>query len=123
MDSEFTVVGRFDPSDPGDPDGDAATLSALAASGSDLSRPTTFIHYLSFLAEENATAAGRALAEELGYRVQGFAPEANIPDWGVQAEVEREPTLENVRRMRQVMAVAAERFHGDYDGWEAAIQR
>jgi hypothetical protein len=119
---EYRELGRFDPEDTDDPGGDAATLTALAAHGSDLSRPTNFIHYLTFSEEAQAVAAGRALAEELGYRVRGFAPDAEVPHWSIQAEIEREPTIQNVHRMRQVMVVAAERYNGEYDGWEAAIQ-
>jgi Regulator of ribonuclease activity B len=102
-DHEFSVVGRFDPSDPDDPDGDFATLAALAAQGSDLSAPTHFIHYIAFSDEQLARAAGKALAEQLGYRVRGFAPDSDSPRWSIHAETNRIPTIENVRRMRSVM--------------------
>ena len=121
-DHEFTVVGRFDPSDPEDPDGDLATLAALTAQGSDLSAATHIIHYLAFSDEQQARAAGQALAEQLGYRVRGFAPSSDSPRWSVHAETDRVPTIENIRRMRQVMLTAAERFDGAYEGWEAAVQ-
>jgi Regulator of ribonuclease activity B len=121
-DSEYTVLGRFDPNDPDDPDGDTATLAALAASGSDMSKPTHFIHYLSFTEQEHAQEAAKALNEHLGYRTRGFGPDTEVPHWSVWAEIEREPTIENVRRMRQVMLTAAERYDGEYDGWEAEVQ-
>jgi hypothetical protein len=120
-DNEYTELARFDPGDPEDPNGDLATLAALAANGSDLSKPTHFIHYLTFADGEWAREAGQALAG-IGYRVRGFAPDSHVPHWRVRAETERVPAIENVRRMRQVMLTAAERYHGDYDGWEAAVQ-
>jgi hypothetical protein len=121
-DYEFTVVDRFDPADRDDPDGDLATLAALAAQGSDLSAATHFIHYLAFSDEQQARAAGKTLAEQLGYRVRGFGPGPDSPRLSVHAETDRVPTIENVRRMRQVMLTAAERFGGEYEGWEAAVQ-
>jgi hypothetical protein len=119
-DHEYTVLGRLDPNDPDDPDGDALTLAALASRGSSMSKPTHFIHYLRFTEEGQAREAAKALAEHLGYRTRtrSFAPLY----WKVWAETEREPSIENVRRMRQVMLTAAERYGGDYDGWEAAVQ-
>jgi Regulator of ribonuclease activity B len=120
---EYTPLGRFDPADPEDPDGDAATLAALAAQGANMAEPTEFIHYLRFQDENHARAAAQALAEQLGYNCTGFEPDAAVPYWCVRAETERVPTLENVRRMRQVMQVAAERFDAEYDGWEAAVRR
>jgi hypothetical protein len=122
-DYEYRPLGRFEPGDPEDPDGDAATLAALAAQGANLAEPTGFIHYLRFEDEDHARAAAQALAEQVGYNCRGFEPEAAVPYWSVWAETERVPTLENVRRMRQVMLVAAERFDGEYGGWEAAVRR
>jgi hypothetical protein len=121
-DHEYTVLGRLDRNDPDDPDGDALTLAALASRGSSMSNPTHFIHYLRFTEEGQAREAAKALAEHLGYHTRGFAPDAADPWWKVWAETEREPSIENVRRMRQVMLIAAERYGGDYDGWEAAVQ-
>jgi hypothetical protein len=121
-DHEYTVLGRFDPSDPGDPYRDAATLATLTARGSSPSEPTHFIHHLRFTEEQQARDAALALTEHLGYRTRGFAPDATVHQWRVWAETDREPTIENVRRMRQVMLTAAERYDGDYDGWEAEVQ-
>lgn len=122
-DSGYSVVGRFDPADSNDPDGDHATLAALAAHGNDLSLATHFIHFLAFSDEQKARAAGKALAEQLGYRVRGFGPGVDALGWSVHAETDCVPTIENVRRMRQVMETAAERYGGEYEGWEAAVQR
>jgi hypothetical protein len=121
-DNEYTVLGRFDPEAQDDPDGDVSTLAALAAQGSDLSKPTHFIHYLTFSDEAQARAAGKALAEQLGYRVRGFGPDGEVHHWSLWVEIDREPTIDNVRRMRQVMETAATRYDGAYDGWEAAVQ-
>lgn len=122
MTSDFTELARF-ADDANDPHGDEATLHQLANQGVDLSEPTNFRHYLSFADETDATMAGQALANDLGYRVRAFAPQAAEQLWTLIAETEREPSLDKVDRMRRVMQTAAVRFNGRYDGWEAAVQR
>jgi hypothetical protein len=121
MTDDFEVVGRFTPGDPADPDGDRATLRALEEGGGDLSKPTEFIHYLYFPDRERALEAARLIHEELGYTARGRSPEDPSEQWLVLAEREQVPTLENVERMRQALTTAAERFGGEYDGWEAAV--
>ena len=121
-DSGLSVVGGFDPNDSGDPDGDLATLAALAGYPSDMSKATHFIHFLNFPEEDQAWAAGEELAEHRGVRTRGFGPDEDESDWSVWAETEEVPTIDNVRRMRQVMVEVAERHAGSYDGWEAAVQ-
>ena len=122
MSEGFKKIGEFDSSDPADPFGDQATLRKLADTGSDLSQETGFFHTISFLEESSMAAAGRAIRENLGYGVRGFAPDGS-ERCTLRVQIERVPTLDNVLRMRQIMTVAAERFAGEYDGWEAAVRR
>ena len=123
MSGDFKKIGEFDSSDPADPFGDQATLRKLADAGSDLSRETKFLHIISFPEESSMVAAGRAIRKDLGYEGQGFAPEGSLERFTLRVQIERIPTLDNVLRMRQIMTVAAERFAGEYDSWEAAVRR
>lgn len=123
MPDDYQEITRFDRTDPTDPHGDNLTLEQLAAAGSDLTIVTSFIHYLTFDAESQMLAAGRAIRQALGYSVRGFAPENADEGWSLHVTIKRLPSLENVQRMREVMAVAADRFGGSYDGWEAAVRR
>jgi Regulator of ribonuclease activity B len=123
LDDQYRILQSFDPDDPNDPNGDRLTLASLASAGSDLTKPTQFIHFLTFNDEEHSDAAGRALAGDLGYGVIKVPPHSNGQLWSLHATVARIPTLENVSRMRRVMEAAAERYGGQYEGWEAAIQR
>jgi hypothetical protein len=121
--SEYEELDRYTPGDPEDPHGDRATLRQLVNHGADLSKPTNFIHYIVLPDRARATAAGRLMAETLGYDVRGRAPEEPDGEWLVMAEREEVPTLENIDRMRAALSLAAEQHGGDYDGWEAAIRR
>jgi hypothetical protein len=123
MMSNFEKIGEFDSSDPADPFGDQATLRKLADAGSDLTQETSFLHTLSFSDESSMIAAGRAIRESLGYGVQGSASDRSPEHYTLHVRIERIPTPDNVIRMRQIMTVAAERFAGEYDGWEAAVRR
>lgn len=121
--SNYEELDRFTPGDPEDPHGDRATLRQLVEHGADLSKPTTFIHYIVFPDRDRATAGARLIAETLGYDVRGSAPEEPDGAWLVMAQREQVPTLDNIDRMRTALSLAAEQHRGDYDGWEAAIQR
>jgi len=123
MSEDFKKIGEFDSSDPADPFGDRATLRKLADAGSDLSQETSFLHTLCFPEESSMVAAGWAIRENLGYGVQGSASNRWPERYTLRVQIERIPTLDNVIRMRQIMTVAAERFAGEYDGWEAAVRR
>lgn len=120
--SDYEELDRYRPGDPADPHGDRATLRQLEARGADLAKSTSFKHYLVFRNEESARAAGRIIAEELGYGVRGLAPEDPSGEWLVTAEREQVPTLENIDRMRQALSIAADQHGGGYDGWEAAVR-
>lgn len=48
---------------------------------------------------------------------------ADVGSYLLRVRIERLPTRDNVLRMRRIMTVTAERFAGEYDGWEAAVRR
>ncbi|WP_410809547.1 ribonuclease E inhibitor RraB [Micromonospora sp. 067-2] len=122
MSESYLEVGGFGNADVDDPHGDRETLHQLAAAGADMAVVTTFVHYLTFDAEARMVAAGRAIRQSLGYSVEGFPPEGSDDGWSLRVTIERLPSLESVQRMREVMEVAARRFDGSYDGWEAAVR-
>jgi hypothetical protein len=115
--TDFTELEKF----PGD-ESDAADLQVLEQlrhHGADLSKATHVVHYLYFEDEKTARTVGEQLAG-LGYACKG---QPSDDSFALIAERDEVPSIENVRRMRQVMEVAAERFGGEYDGWEAAVTK
>jgi Regulator of ribonuclease activity B len=115
--SDFTELDRFPSGD--DETADLMVLERLQQHGADLSKKTEVIHYLYFDDEASARAAAEQLAE-LGYTSQGRPSESSFL---LMAERDEVPSIENVCRMRQVMETAADRFGGEYDGWEAAVTK
>ena len=81
-------------------DADRATLEALAQAGSKLAEPHTVKHYLYFGTKRRAKAAAREIAAS-GYR----------------------SSAGSIRSTREFREGVANRFGGEYDGWEAQVER
>jgi regulator of ribonuclease activity B len=97
---------------------DQPTLEHLKAAGANLGKSTEVINYLYFDRERNARGAADKLARG-GYVVKG--PSATGEGYLVAAKTDFVPTPENIGSLRQIMEGIATDFHGDYDGWEAAV--
>jgi Regulator of ribonuclease activity B len=109
-----------------DDQNDRAVLSALRASGSDLTKPTDMVFYLYVPSRRDAQAAAAELHSK------GFTSEVDNPlgrladgsyEWrySVIAHVDAVPSAETLRRYRALYKRLAKRFKGQYDGWEAAV--
>jgi hypothetical protein len=112
-------------------DGDRAVLAAMAAAGSNLSKPAHTLHYLYFKSPQSAEAAAAEL------RAQGFSPVATrrTPTksiikrvfgphtYSCIAETRAVPEEAAVLATSQRMNDLAARLGGDYDGWEASVER
>lgn len=98
--------------------GDTLTIRALA-DVSDASTPHSIAHFLYLPAEENAAAIAGELAR-LGFIVQELPPEQD-EDWLVLARHEIVPTETAIIATRAQLTELAERFGGNYDGWEAEV--
>jgi len=97
---------------------DEFTLKQLQAAGANLDKPTEVNNYLFFKKANEAAKAASRLVED-GYRVRG--PSATKEGPIVVATTDLVPSPENIASLRSVMEAIAKDFHGDYDGWEAAV--
>jgi len=128
----FNVIRRI----PSESEGDAAVIDALRKAGSNLSRPTEITYYLYVPAESDAREVaallnkhnlqatvekptGTGLAETVAKAVDGSSGDS----WGIITVTKDVPSLENVRTARALFEDLARRYHGEYDGWEAAVQK
>jgi hypothetical protein len=112
---------------PNDPDvGDAAVISELKKAGSDVTRAASVIHYLYVPSQEAAHEAATALCRH------GFTTAVSEPAnaaansepggaWGVIALEKAVPSALHLRRVRPIFIALAQKYGGDYDGWEASI--
>ena len=116
-----SAAAQADPSRIGSPDADRQTLHALRDAGADLTKPTEVNFYLYFPTEAAATAAAaQAWSSSLPTRV---VPGAMDSGWLCLASGTLVPTDEAIRAAStRLQAVAAE-HGGEYDGWEAAVER
>ena len=123
-----TEAARVDGAN-GDPDhDDQLALEQLKRLHSDLSKPTEIVHYLYVTKRENAFAAVEEL-KKAGFAAKCDEPLGRLPNgqiehrWSVTARAEEVPSLENLRNDRVLFEKLARRFDGEYDGWEAALNR
>ncbi|MFT3686689.1 MAG: ribonuclease E inhibitor RraB [Phycisphaerales bacterium] len=114
-----------------DPAGDRAVLAAMASAGADLSKPAHTVHYLYFPSLQAADAAAADL------RAQGYgpvnthrAPQPSLlkrlfskPRYSCIAETRTVPYEPAVLMTSRTMDALAEKHGGEYDGWEASIER
>ena len=100
---------------------DSSALAALVCAGADLDEPRHVMHYLYVLSEGAAYLAAAELVAA-GWYVDVEGPVGGEDDWLVLAEdlarVVDEPGLRETRLLLQELA---ERFVGEYDGWEASV--
>jgi hypothetical protein len=101
---------------------DIALLGQMLSMGADLTKPRHALYFLYFTSEAVAAAA----AEE--GRAGGYACEVREPlpnnngQWSLVCE--RQDALldiEGVKAADDLFQGIADRHHGDFDGWEAAI--
>lgn len=104
------------------PMADRITLSALLAHGADLSAPRHVLHYLYVDSRERQAEAGALIASS-GWEVTEPEPLPDYPaQWLVRAEREGAVlTPELVSGSRRLFEDLADRFEGEYDGWEASV--
>jgi hypothetical protein len=112
-------------------EGDQRVLEALASHGSDLTRPAHTVHYLYFPSLDAARSAADAL-QQAGYsglRVHR-APTTSLWSrlfgprlYSCIAETRAVPSESNVFAVSDQMNALASRFGGDYDGWEASVEK
>ena len=112
-------------------DGDRKGLAALASHGADLSKAAHTIHFLYFKSQSAATSAASELRSE-GYqnlRVHR-SPTSSIwkrlfgpKEYSCIAETHAVPSESAVFATTDRMNALAEKYGGDYDGWEASVEK
>ncbi len=111
-------------------DGDRTVLTALAAHGSDLTKPAHIVHYLYFKSREAADAAAETLrvARFQNVRVQPAAPTSlwrrlfGPREFSCIAEMRAVPSEAHVFATTDRMNALAAHLGGEYDGWEASVE-
>lgn len=112
-------------------DGDIKVLAAMASRGADMTKPAHTIHFLYF----NTWTAAQMAADELrasGYinlRVHRSPTKSIIKEMSRAGEFSRIAETHAVPSQAEVftttdrMIALAQRLGGEYDGWEASIER
>src|SRR5437016_2639903 len=112
-------------------DGDRQVLAALAAHGSDLTKPAHTIHFLYFKTMDAANAAAQEL-QRAGYQNirTHRAPASSIwkrlfgpREYSCIAETYAVPSESAVFAITDWMTAIAQKLGGDYDGWEASVEK
>jgi regulator of ribonuclease activity B len=101
---------------------DRETLDAMKAQGADLSKPTEMSFYLYFPAEDDAENAAAELRRS-GYAAEVRPPLPDFDEWLCYVTREMVPSATGIDDARSKLESVANRFGGDFDGWEAAIRR
>jgi len=113
-----------------DRQGDRQLLAALASHGSNLAKPAHTIHFLYFKSMDAANAAAREL-ETSGYQNLQVhrAPSKSLwrrlfgpHQYSCIAETHAVPSESGVFATSDQMNALAEKFGGEYDGWEASVE-
>lgn len=111
--------------------GDRQLLATLASHGADLAKPAHIIHFLYFKTIDAARAAASELQRE-GYqnlRVHR-TPTASLwkrlfgpREYSCIAETQAVPSEAGVFSTTDRLNALAQKLGGEYDGWEASVER
>lgn len=113
------------------PDGDRQVLAAMRQAGADLNKPAHTMHCLLFRSEDAAKRAAEELTSA-GYERVEISPEAGGSllsrvlgrrKFACIAETHAVPQESAVLATTVWMERLAEKFGGEYDGWQASIER
>jgi len=109
-------------------DSDEGVLQQLRADGSDLTKKTDIVNYLYIPSLKDAKHIAEHLSRA-GYEVEVREPLGRRPDGEIESRysllihITEVPSIDNIRRIRHLLDKLAQRFNGDYDGWEAQVQQ
>jgi hypothetical protein len=103
------------------PDPDEAVIIQLRKAGSDLSKPHTIDFYLYFPSQAAAEQAA-AQMRQTGYTVE-VKKAAKGNDWLCLGTKKVIPKLSTMQGITRDLSTLARSLQGDYDGWEAKVER
>src|SRR5436190_8958047 len=112
-------------------DGDRRVLAALASAGSNLAKSAHTIHFLYFKSMDAAKSAAGEL-QAVGYKNLRVhrAPTKSLwkrwfgpHEYSCIAETHAVPSEAGVFGTTDQMNALAENFGGEYDGWEASVEK
>ncbi len=103
------------------PDPDEAVIIQLRKAGSDLSKPHTIDFYL-YLPSRSAAEQAAAKMRQTGYTVE-VKRAAKGNDWLCLGTKKVVPELATMQRITHELSGLAGSLQGDYDGWEAKVER
>ena len=100
---------------------DELVLDQLRKLGTDLTKPRDARFYLYLRTQDDAGAAADALRTE-GYaaEIEPSATPGSEHPWLVLASRDMVVDADTIAEARRLFGGLAERYSGDYDGWEAA---
>jgi hypothetical protein len=104
-------------------DADQVVLDQLVQMGSDLTRERHSIHYFYFPTAAGAEEARKDL-EKMNFETRAGLMLEGEPAprrWPVTAERKEVINGEVIHALRKPLTEVAERFGGEYDGWEAQV--
>ncbi|WP_427450899.1 ribonuclease E inhibitor RraB [Litorimonas sp. WD9-15] len=102
---------------------DAETLKTIAGHGDDKSAIRDVIHYTYFEEEAEARSFARAVLAQGFHDVALGQPGLSDGDTGYVIRAHHDGTLieGDISKRLSTIRQLAEKFSGDYDGWEAAL--
>ena len=103
------------------PDPDEAVIVQLRKAGSDLSKPHTIDFYLYFPSQSAAEQAA-ARIRQTGF-VAKVKRAAKGDDWLCLGTKKVVPELSAMQGITSDLNALAKSLHGDYDGWEAKVEK
>ena len=102
-------------------DPDEAVIVQLRKAGSDLSKPHTIDFYLYFPSESAAERAATRM-RQTGYAVE-VKKAAKGDNWLCLGTKKVTPKLSTIQEITHNLNALAKSLHGDYDGWEAKVEK
>jgi len=97
---------------------DRASRKALEQRGVDPDSKLAYRHYLYFHSEAAASSAAAELKPEFEVEIQ--APSDGMKDWAVLAQQVAALDEAALEALMARLTTVAQRWRGEYDGWEAA---
>ena len=103
------------------PDADEAVIVQLRKAGSDLTKPHAIEFYLYFPSE---SAAGQAATRirQMGFQAD-VSPGAQGEPWLCLGTKKVIPALTTIRAITRDLNALAKSLAGEYDGWEAKVEK